>query len=616
MDEDVDISFAFEVDAPGPGGGQAQASPDLYALHDFERIRLHTGGTLLVSAVTGATFPVTQAQSMALWNCRQFRSLEDHARSMESTLPGEARGLLDALLQAGLLVSASDAHTRLIAEPELSAEPAPSRVFIITCDRPEAVERLLESMMQNAQLTRHEQLFLVDDSRQAENADKNRELATRFSLSSPRSMHYLGADEQSQLLTELAKELPRHQAAIEFLLDRQRWRELKTYGFSRNICLLMSVGYRCIVLDDDVLCQALQSPQDSESLDLSGSSSEIAFYASEQEWQEQFVAAQEDPLAGHTRWLGASFSALLRNLDQKELGHDIFHRASADLVACSDASSKVLVTECGTLGDPGTPNNSWIMNLPEAAIKKLLATPGGLQAAFANRQCWKGRHEVTVKKISTMSQITGLDNTQFLPPYFPAFRAEDMLFGRLINAIHPGSLTLVYNWAIPHLPVETRALGSVDDSVTGKGGIALLADYLLRHINMDQYASPEVKLMLVAAKLEELSTLSDASITALFRTELARLYTTLWASVDMQISKTGNLSSEWQNYLHRARQEIIGSLQQSPRLQDMPEIPEGLDEAAVIAAIREGVRGFASVLQAWPEIRSAAANVSNSIINS
>lgn len=616
MEEDVNISYAFRVDSQEPVAEQPQAAPELYALQDCERIRLHNGGTLLISNTTGATFPVTQAQSMALWNCRHFRSIDDHARILESSLPGEAQGLLNALLQAGMLSSAKDAHSRLCIKPEDSSKPAPSRVFIITCDRPAAIERLLDSIMQNAQLTRHEQLFLVDDSRQAENAEQNRELATNFSLSSPRTMHYLGAEEQAQLMSELTGQLPQHREAIEFLMDRQRWKHVKTFGLSRNLCLLMSVGYRCIVLDDDVLCQALQRPEDRDTLDLSGSSSETFFYDSEQEWRERFIPAKDDPLLGHTRWLGTNFSDLLNGLDTEDLGPGIFEYASEELVAGSDAGSKVIVTECGTLGDPGTPNNSWIMHLPSTAVKKVLASSGGLQAAFAFRQCWKGCHQLSVKKMAAVSQITGLDNTQLLPPYFPAFRGEDLLFGRLVNVIHPGSLALVYNWAIPHLPIENRKLGDIEDSVAVKGGMPLLVDYLFRHVNTDQYAPAETKLILLAAKIEELSTLSSSNISALFKTELARLHSTLWAAVDRQLSNTGDLSPEWQEYLQRARQEIINSLQQSPRMEDMDEVPDGLDEAAIIDAVRKGAAGFAAVLRAWPEIRAAAAKVGDTIFTS
>jgi hypothetical protein len=218
--------------------------------------------------------------------------------------------------------------------------------------------------------------------------------------------------------------------------------------------------------------------------------------------------------------------------------------------------------------------------------------------------------------MAAVSQITGLDNTQLLPPYFPAFRGEDLLFGRLVNVIHPGSLALVYNWSIPHLPIENRRLGDIEDSVAVKGGMPLLVDYLFRHVNMDRHASTETKLTLLAAKIEELSTLSSSNISALFKTELARLHTTLWAAVDRQLSSTGDLSPEWQEYLQRARQEIINSLQQSPRMEDIDEVPEGLDEAAIIDAIRKGAAGFATVLRAWPEIRAAAAKVGDTIFTS
>jgi len=53
---------------------------------------------------------------------------------------------------AGLMTSAADVCQRL-QQPTPASKLAPTRVFIITCDRPTAVQRLLQSMVMGGNLS-------------------------------------------------------------------------------------------------------------------------------------------------------------------------------------------------------------------------------------------------------------------------------------------------------------------------------------------------------------------------------------------------------------------------------------------------------------------------------
>ena len=113
---------------------------------------------------------------------------------------------------------------------------------IITCDRPAAVERLLESLLRGARLARQKQLLLIDDSREAANCTANAAAVERFNLLSPTSMRYFGPQEQAQLLQHAIAQLPRHETGIRFLLQRELWPGVPTYGRARNLALLLDGG--------------------------------------------------------------------------------------------------------------------------------------------------------------------------------------------------------------------------------------------------------------------------------------------------------------------------------------------------------------------------------------
>ena len=242
-------------------GHSATTNSDLVAFGDCEFIRLNEAMMIVINRENGNQQIMTSQVVEGLKTCSEFKTIDAHAAHLANTrseLKGDgsmAVTALNGLRESGMLVLAKDVCTRL--EKVIPRQLPPTRAFIITCDRPVAVERLLESMLRAGKLSQHDALFLVDDSREPENRAANRELVAKFNLRSAKDMLYFGEDAQDALLSELIKKLPSHISGIRFLLDRSLWQGHKTYGRSRTLCLLLSVGYRALVMDDDIICQAM-----------------------------------------------------------------------------------------------------------------------------------------------------------------------------------------------------------------------------------------------------------------------------------------------------------------------------------------------------------------------
>jgi hypothetical protein len=294
MADDYNISYSYQTGTPQPSAPPAsQPSPssetDLIAFTNCERVDMGSGGVLLMNRDNGKQIIVAPEVATALTYCTTFKRLQEHAQALVNTIPQlqgqltDVTNVLNMVNDAGLMLQAQSICDRLEPESAPVAELAPTRVCIITCDRPAAVQRLLDSMLKAGNLSRHDELFLVDDSRDAGNSEQNRELVANFNLTSPKNMRYVGAAAQQTLLDGLIQAHPDQQEAIRFLIDRQRWSEQKSYGLARTICLLLSVGYRCIVLDDDVLCFNVAPPIKQSGLTFDGGDGrELACYASEQ----------------------------------------------------------------------------------------------------------------------------------------------------------------------------------------------------------------------------------------------------------------------------------------------------------------------------------------------
>jgi hypothetical protein len=623
MSDDAQISYSFSM-GPQSGvnspGEQSAATPSgqtgaaLYAVDDYDTLDV-AGGALLVGKSTGAQMLVMPEVAMVLPHCTVFRTLQEHAQHLVAVFPqlggnaADALRVLGLVRDAGLLVSAEQICQRV----NVSAPTRPlgrSKTFVITCDRPQAVERLLESMLQHAPLAQQEALYLVDDSRDAANAERNRDAVARFNLVSPTTLHYVGEVEQQRLAQALEAVVPTARESIAYLLQRAPWGDLPTYGRSRTLCLLLSVGSRCVVMDDDVLCQALTSPEQADGVAFSNGMRDARFYGQASQWQQQWRPAATDPLSGHARCLGMGLGQALTALGVSRLEPAHLRGVSPSLFRNLNAATQVLVTQSGTLGDPGTVTNAWITKLGPDAVRRMLASPGGLQTALATRECWLGQPRPTFTKRPAMSQVTGLDNRECLPPYFPALRGEDQLFGAMLEFLFPDSVVLDYNWAVPHLPLEQRLGNSTGDSVAPRGGLHLVAAYLQEVAPAASTLDSAQRLALMAARLQELAELADEALLGRYRAALTRSQAVALQSINDRLADTGSLDADWQQYLETQGQACVAALQQPASLADNPAVASGTPAEVVRGRVRSAAAGFAQALRDWPLLREAARQLS------
>ena len=606
---------------PSPSPGTPAQEPGLVAFADCELVAINQAMMLVINRQNGKQQIMAPQVVEALKTCTTFRPLAEHAAHLAATRPelqGKqemAAGALANVEAGGMLLDAADICTRL----GQNTEPAmpPTRVFVSTCDRPEAVERLLESMLRAGNLSRHNALFLVDDSRDPANRAANREAVIKFNLRSAKDMFYIGAEAQQELITGLVEQLPTHETGIRFLLDASMWQGKKTYGRSRTLCLLFSVGYRAIMMDDDVLCQAVLPPISEPGIGIgSGGMRKAAFYATEAELSQSGQPAAFDPLSEHASLLGSSLAQCLNTLNQGPLLETQLQNVNAALANVLRADSPVLVTQCGSLGDPGTGSAHWGQMLGEDSVARLVSAPHGIDAALQNRLNWLGSSRPNIFKMPFMSQITGVDNSHLLPPYFPAFRGEDVLFGAMLVSMHPQSVALEYPWSVPHLPMEARTF-DLSDPGSGGGGIPLLARYLTERINYNDATDPEHQLRSLAQEALRIAARSDANLLLDYRTELARAHADKLYALQNQFTTSQKLgSADWQGYIQQHIEQVQRYITTPQSPTDIAGLPENMSEEAALNEFRRLARGFAAAMDGWVEMRTAAAALTEALVNS
>ncbi len=131
------------------------------------------------------------------------------------------------------------------------------------------------------------------------------------------------------MLDNLVKQLPEHENAIRFLADRSRWQDFWTAGLSRNLALLLSLGHRLVMIDDDAVCEVYDPPQPKPEITFSDDPREAVFFASEREWSHLRQPINPDPINRHMQCLGLTFSEALTVLGQNHLKPSGFQNATA-----------------------------------------------------------------------------------------------------------------------------------------------------------------------------------------------------------------------------------------------------------------------------------------------
>jgi hypothetical protein len=613
MTDKTDFSIETKVDPYAV----LKPLPDWVAFDLCHAYRVPDGSYLLHNTVNGKRCVTMPEVYASLTRCPEFRTIDQHTAKIIRQNPdmqgqeAAVKQVFEQMLKAGIMVSGKATCDRLktrvetSAQDTLNAEPVAA---IITWERPQALERLLESIIRNCDTGSIHRLYVIDDSRRPENISLNREIVDKLSPAMNTPVEYFGQQQQQQLIRDLAEKLPEHEEDIRFLVDQSRWRNHWTAGLNRNLALLLSCGRRLVMLDDDAVCDVFDPPRPSPRITFSDDPREADFFANESEWAHLHQPINPDPIKRHMQCLGLPLAEALKVLGENHFKADSLRNANALQVSELKPDSPVLVTECGSLGCPGSARNTWLPDMAPDSLKRMLQSEQKTTHALTTRKVWSGRSHPHFAPRPNMSQITGFDNRRLLPPYLPMIRAQDRLFGNMLDYIFPTSVTLDYPWAVPHLPLPERSW--TDRHLSFKPGDSFPGYFFEKVLEEKSFCiseSPRDRLLNLAAWFRDMAGAPDDILINEYRQ--SRL-----SGSAATLNRLSNLMSEakstpvnWQNYLRNGISQLNTDLDVASR-EDFTTrgFPKSLEGHELMDFWRDTWRGFASAIGAWPKIRQAA----------
>lgn len=550
----------------------------------------------------------------ALRLCGPFRTLEAHARNILEVSPvlkehaDHTRQTLQSLAEGGMFESSDDCWSRLTQSSQSSHSDMPCRVFVLTCDRPAALDRLLSGLREFPLPPAVEGIWIIDDSREPENVEQNASIIETQSVGAKVPVVHVDLAIREDLIQHLKTALPECKRSVDWLLERSAWGTQPTYGLARNLALLLSVGKRALVLDDDIIPQAVNPPSAGTGLRFgTANEREAVFYNSRELLMQYALPLAESPLGIMLSSLGQPLAALI----QRHLsGHEALAGIDGELLDRHGMASHAVMTQCGSWGDSGTANGNWIVNLPAASIQKLVEQGEDLQALLSARSLWFGYRGPVFSDYGTMSQMTGLDHSVTLPPYLPAGRGEDRLFGIMLQRLHPESGVWNEGWAIRHEPLEERAQRSELTPLSVQPGLPLLADWLGREPRDQWGLSAEQRLTDMAQQIRRLAIMDTAVLKSLLQQELVSKRSVLLSRCMAQLQEADGISdlpgaSAWQGFLEQSRDQLVSELQ-TPDPTPLRAAGEEGDDETYLTNLRDHGIQFAEALENWPALCEAA----------
>ena len=571
------------------------------------------GNTVILHALhSGAGMLVQPDVARALELCDPFRSLEAHTRHVTALLPAlkehkeHTRQTLMGIAQQGLMESSEAAWQRITGNANTSDREQRCRLFILTCDRPEALKRLLKPLIPQLSIDKTEGVWVIDDSRSSHSASENASIVEAERSENALPLHYFGEGARASLIDELSRAVPEHTDSINWLLHRATWGDTPTFGVARNIALLLSVGKTALVLDDDTLPEAVSPPKTPGSLRFAEvNHREAIFYPSAEALERHALVLQDSPVSLMLSSVGTPLGEMIqRHLRQA----GALEGMSGTLISRYGPQSGVVLSQCGSWGNAGTSGLNWLLSLPVKSVQTLLEAGPNIYEALSPHHCWAGYSGPAITSFGTMSQWTGIDNQTLVPPYLPAGRNEDLLFGIMLKRLQPDAAVLNTEWAVRHEPLEHRKLDATG-AVNVQLGISLLADWLGLEPKDQMGLTPERRLLGLSDDVQRLAEMNHEERCHLIQRQLVGRRTALLNQCMSHIELLKSLESlpgatSWQQFLSDSRDRLYSEIQSPPSIDG--DADTGEKASIDFDWLEDHGRRFSAALKAWPTLRQAA----------
>jgi hypothetical protein len=606
MSTDLNYEINYgTINAPAP---QPRVDPNapLYASEDGVVASLSNNECIFQVKRSGETHVMTFQVLQALDQSREFRTLDEHVARILATIPGlgaQREGVarvLDGLTSRGLLVSDHDFLQRVTAAaPRV---PAPLRaVFIRTCDRPQQLGHLLDSLADYERRFRANRHYVVlDDSASRDAANRHRDLLREFARATGCKLTYLGNTERERLIEKLARAVPSAAAILPHLLANAAGGRRFGGGRAWNMALLLSAGARLVLLDDDHRLPLRRPDMARAGLDPNPAAVPYThFYRNIENALGAGEEVQSDPFELHLEATGQSLGALAAS-PRYAIERSSLRGLAVSRLDHLRGDAPIRATQHGSYGSSRTESGIWLYQLAEVDRAEFVRDRDSYLRNVELGSIGYGYAQARAASAVTFTPFA-FDNSVLLPCTNPVGRGEDALFSRVTELCHPGALMLELPVAIGHVQESQRkrslhTLGAHTPSFN-----YFVGDFVQRQLPQFNAEDPAQRLGLLAAHLRDIGAAGETGCVRQLQEYLAYTRADMIERLQHQYDGAQNAPIYWQADLRSIIEANGRALiaKAPPRLGDWPD---AIDNEGCARLLRDETAQLAASYDAWPAL--------------
>ncbi|MGE5168696.1 MAG: hypothetical protein ACM3KT_08785 [Deltaproteobacteria bacterium] len=619
----METTLNYQINYPAQGAVRPALTIDpnapLFASEDGLVASLSSQECIFQVKRSGDTHVMTFQVLQALDQCREFRSLDEHAARIESTIAGLAgkrediKRVLDSLILRGLLVSDSVFVERLTNAPARS--PADLRgIFIRACDRPEQLARLLASLSDYERRHRAGRRYIVlDDSSLPAHANEQRDALREFARTTGCKVHYVGRAEATKLVERMGKAVPAARDAAKRLLLRDAHPHAQRFGGGRgwNLATLLSAGARLALLDDDLILPLRRPDYARPGLDPNPNARQSARFLAN---MEQALAAgtevETDPFELHLGACGNTLGTVLASA--YPLQRSALRGINLGRLNVLAASARIVSTQAASYGSSRSGFGIWLYQLDGDSRAEFWRDRESYVRNCEANFIVQGMAQAQAVATAGFTPLT-LDNAQLLPCTSPVGRGEDSLTGALTRFCHPDDVSLSMPEAIGHVQESARKRSDKTLAAHVPHVNYFLRDFVQRQFGLFQAEDPGARMNLLACVLRDLAGASASARNAHLREYLSFVRADIIDRTQHQIEAAVDAPVYWQADAREIVQANARALLANapPRLGDWAQ---DIDADGCARALAEECESMADACEHWPALWRYAAEQGDKLL--
>lgn len=549
---------------------------------------------------TGENHVMTNQVLHALSLCQEFKPLDQHVFAISQALPELSeqvhaiQQVTDFLIKNKLLLE-DKSWQQDLSEGSTQQNIESSGIVVRTCNRPDQLQRLLQSLVKyQSSFNTSFPVQIYDDSSTEKFEQELKDICKSFKKDL--TINFYGSKWQEQFVTMLKTEFVNQHDTIDWLLEAKE--NIFTGGRVWNFSLLNNAGKKFLFFDDDYIFESRIVSKESKLLDLNDRHDlSVGFSLSLSDIRQSSVEYEHDVL---TQMLNSCGQTVGNWLSTSDVEFKSVENQSLLELQRINSNSVIKSVGNGTWGSPRSNSNYWLYYLQGEQKQEFWKSR---EIYLDNIEASNLMHYSQDYEFLSLTKFSpsAIDNSTMLPFAVPVNRVEDHFFNAVSLFCYPNQVSLHCPFMMGHIQTSKRDRSSKNHIATRPNFNKFIADFSLTLLQSTDAIDPQLRLKTLSNYVMGLADSSDNNIHNRLKEYLSQIRSDMVLSMQQQMATSPDAPVYWQADVR----EIIEANGKAILQNDAPLLEDWDDSLNINECIDQARIDLTQIAQAmdlWPDL--------------